>query len=74
MAQITAIAKAILSFRDVEPKLIILMTLAYTSSIMSGQKIKNKGVFKYVDRVKEKPITQCRHSSFYIGIHGYDWV
>jgi Transposase DDE domain len=54
--------------------LIILITLAYTSSIMSGEKIKNKGVVKYVSRVKEKRRTQRRHSSFYIGIHGYDWT
>ena len=54
--------------------LIILITLAYTSSIMSGEKIKNKGVVKYVGRVKEKRRTQRRHSSLYIGIHGYAWV
>lgn len=54
--------------------LILLMTLAYTSSIISGEKIKNKGVVKYVGRVKEKRRTQRRHSSFYIGIHGYAWV
>jgi hypothetical protein len=51
--------------------LILLMTLAYTSSIMSGEKIKNKGMVKYVGRVKERRRTQRRHSSFYIGIHGY---
>ena len=54
--------------------LIILITLAYTSSIILGEKIKNKGVVKYVGRVKEKHRTQRRHSSFYIGIHGYAWV
>lgn len=54
--------------------LIILITLAYTSSIMSGEQIKNKGVVKYVGRVKEKRRTQRRHSSFYIGLHGYSWV
>ena len=46
---------------------IILITLAYTSSIMSGEKIKKKGVVKYVCRVKEKGRTQRRHSTFYIG-------
>ena len=54
--------------------LIILITLAYTSSIMSGEKIKNKGLVKYVGRVKEKRRAQRRHSSFYIGLHGYAWV
>lgn len=54
--------------------LIILITLAYTSSIMSGAKIKKKGVVKYVGRVKENRRTQRRHSSFYLGLHGYAWV
>lgn len=54
--------------------LIILITFAYTSSIISGEKIKDKKVVKYACRVKEKYRIQRRHSSFYIGIHGYDWV
>jgi hypothetical protein len=54
--------------------LIILLSLAYTSAIMSGEKIKTKGVVKYVGRVKEKHRTQRRHSSFYLGIHGYAWL
>ncbi|MBD2181212.1 hypothetical protein H6S82_29620 [Planktothrix sp. FACHB-1355] len=54
--------------------LIILITLAYTSSIMSGEKIKKKGVVKYVGRVKEKRRMQRHHSSFYIGLHGYVWA
>lgn len=54
--------------------LIILITLAYTSAIMSGEKIKKKGVVKYVGRVKEKRRAQRRHSSFYIGLHAYTWV
>jgi hypothetical protein len=54
--------------------LIILITLAYTSSIMSGEKIKDKKVVKYACRVKEKSRIQRRHSSFYIGVHGYDWI
>jgi len=51
--------------------LIILITLAYNSALISGEKIKSKGVVKYVCRVKEKKRIQRRHSNFYIGIHGY---
>ena len=54
--------------------LIILITLAYNSALVSGEKIKSKGVVKYVGRVKETKRIQRRHSSFYIGIHGYAWV
>lgn len=54
--------------------LILLITLAYSSATMSGQEIKQKGVANYVGRVKEPNRTQQRHSSFYIGLHGRDWV
>jgi hypothetical protein len=54
--------------------LIILITLAYNSALISGEKIKSKGVVKYVCRVKEKKRIQRRHSNFYIGIHGYAWL
>ncbi|MFB2835362.1 IS4 family transposase [Floridanema evergladense] len=54
--------------------LIILITLAYSSAIMSGEKIKNKGVAKYVGRVREPGRKHRRHSNFYIGIHGYEWT
>lgn len=54
--------------------LIILITFAYTSSIMSGEKMKNKKVVKYACRVKEKLRIYRRHSSFHIGIHGYAWI
>lgn len=53
---------------------LVLITLAYSSAIMSGEKITNKGVVKYVGRVKEKGRKHRRHSSFYIGIHGYAWT
>lgn len=32
------------------------------------------GVQKYVGRVKEYGRTQRRHSSFYIGLYGQNWV
>ncbi|HBW87682.1 MAG TPA: hypothetical protein DEG17_02005 [Cyanobacteria bacterium UBA11149] len=54
--------------------LIIIITFAYTSAIMSGEKIEDKKVVKYTSRVKEKQRIYRRHSSFYIGIHGYAWI
>lgn len=41
---------------------------------MSGEKITNKGVAKYVGRVREPGRKHRRHSNFYIGIHGYEWT
>ncbi|PLZ96374.1 IS4 family transposase [Fischerella thermalis CCMEE 5268] len=54
--------------------LILLIAIAYTSATINGQKIKRKGVQKYVGRVKERSRIQRRHSSFYIGLYGESWV
>ena len=54
--------------------LILIIAIAYTSATFKGQKIKRKGVQKYVGRVKESGRVQRRHSSFYIGLYGQTWV
>jgi hypothetical protein len=54
--------------------LILLISIAYTSATISGQEIKRKGIQNYVGRVKEVGRTQRRHSSFYIGLYGQNWV
>ena len=52
---------------------IILITLAYFISILSGQFIKQKGVANYVTRPTEPKRSYRRHSSFSIGLHGQNW-
>ena len=54
--------------------LILLIAIAYTSATIHGQQIKRKGVQKYVGRVKETGRIERRHSSFYIGLYGENWV
>jgi hypothetical protein len=54
--------------------LILLITLAYSQATFSGKIIKNKGLAKYVGRVKKNKRVPRRHSNFYIGLHGKDWV
>ena len=54
--------------------LVLLITIAYTSATIQGQEIKRKGIQKYVARVKEYSRLERRHSSFYIGLYGYNWV
>lgn len=54
--------------------LILIITIAYTSATFKGQRIKSKGVQKYVGRIKEYGRIQRRHSSFYIGLYGQTWV
>lgn len=54
--------------------LILLIAFAYSSATFKGQKIKRKGVQKYIGRVKEYGRLTRRHSSFYVGLYGQDWV
>lgn len=54
--------------------LIILIAIAYTSATIAGQEIKRKGIQKYVGRVKEYERIERRHSSFYIGLYGNNWL
>ncbi|MBC1222985.1 hypothetical protein GNF10_15390 [Nostoc sp. UCD121] len=54
--------------------LILLISLAYTSATISGQKIKRMTVQKYVDRIIKSGRTVRCHSSFYIGLYGSNSV
>ncbi|NER21651.1 MAG: IS4 family transposase [Symploca sp. SIO1C2] len=54
--------------------LLLLITLAYSSALLTGEKIQQKRKIKYVSRIKEKKRYVKRHSYFYIGLHGKDWV
>lgn len=54
--------------------LILIIAIAYSSATFRGQEIKNRGVQKYVGRVKEYGRVIRRHSSFYIGLYGQTWA
>jgi hypothetical protein len=54
--------------------LLILMSIAYTVSTFTGQKIKSIKMQNYIGRVKESKRTFLRHSNFYIGLYGYSWL
>lgn len=54
--------------------LVLLIAIAYTGATIQGQQIKRKGIQKYVARTKEYNRLERRHSSFYIGLYGYNWV
>ena len=55
-------------------RLILLIAIAYSSVIISGQKLKLKGMQKYVGRMTEWGRKVRRHSSFWVGLYGYCWV
>jgi hypothetical protein len=54
--------------------LILLITLAYSSVTLAGKVIKDKGIAKYVGRLKEKNRSTRRHSNFYLGLNSKDWL
>ncbi|MGF1676147.1 MAG: IS4 family transposase [Rivularia sp. (in: cyanobacteria)] len=54
--------------------LVLLIAIAYTGATIQGQEIKRKGVQNYVARVKEYNRLERRHSSFYVGLYGFNWV
>ena len=55
-------------------RLILLIAIAYSSAIIIGQKLKLKGIQKYVGRMTEWGRKVRRHSSFWVGLYGYCWV
>jgi hypothetical protein len=54
--------------------LILLIALAYSCAILQGDKIKKMGIQKYVGLLTESRRTVSRHSSFWIGLYGQNWV
>lgn len=54
--------------------IILLIAFAYMNATIQGQEIKRLGIQKYVGRVKEYGRIERRHSSFYIGLYGHNWV
>lgn len=55
-------------------KLLIIVSIAYTSAIFQGQVIKKMGIQKYVARPETREGGQRRHSSFYVGQHLHHWL
>ncbi|AFZ38321.1 transposase IS4 family protein (plasmid) [Stanieria cyanosphaera PCC 7437] len=54
--------------------LILLIALAYTTSVLKGKSIKNSGHQKYIARLTEARRTSRRHSNFWLGIYGELWI
>jgi hypothetical protein len=54
--------------------LILLIAIAYTSTIKKGKKIAFMGIQQYVCRLKETFRKDKRHSNFWVGLYGGLWV
>ncbi len=55
-------------------KLLIVVSIAYTSAMLEGQEIKQMGLQKYVARPETTGTGQRRHSAFYLGHHLDNWL
>lgn len=54
--------------------LILLIALAMTSAWLQGKRTKLQGQQKYVCRIQEPGRTRRRHSNFWIGLYGENWL
>ena len=54
--------------------LMILIALAMTSAWLQGKRTKLQGQEKYVCRPQETGRTRRRHSNFWIGLYGENWL
>lgn len=55
-------------------RLIFLIALAMTSAWLQGQKIKLQRQQSYVCRSQEQGKADKRHSNFWIGLYGFNWI
>ena len=55
-------------------RLILLIALAMTAAWLQGQKTQSQRLQPYICRSQEKGRTTKRHSNFWIGLYGYNWL
>ena len=55
-------------------KMILLMTLAYSSAVFQGTKIQKMQMQKYIFRPKDPRKRYQRRSTFGVGLDGEKWV
>ncbi|MEM9213282.1 MAG: IS4 family transposase [Cyanobacteria bacterium P01_F01_bin.150] len=55
-------------------KLLIVISIAYTSAMLQDKALKRMGIQKYIARPETSSRLERRHSAFYIGQHQYHWL
>ncbi|MDZ8109354.1 MAG: hypothetical protein RM338_27515 [Nostoc sp. DedQUE12a] len=55
-------------------RIILLIALAMTSAWLYGQRTKFQSRESYICRQEEKNRNQKRHSNFWIGLYGQNWI
>jgi hypothetical protein len=55
-------------------RLVLLIALAMTSAWLQGEKTRTLGKYPYICRSKETGRTRRRHSNFWVGLYGQNWL
>jgi hypothetical protein len=55
-------------------RLVLLIALAMSIAWLHGQHISTRGQSSYICRPKETRRTRRRHSNFWIGLYGHNWI
>jgi hypothetical protein len=55
-------------------RLVLLIALAMTSAWLQGEKTSTLGNSPYICRPKEAARTRRRHSNFWLGLYGHNWI
>ena len=55
-------------------RLVMLIAMAYVGAVLQGKKFKQAGQQKYINRLKEIGRSEQRHSNFWVGIYGWNWI
>ncbi|HEY9852937.1 MAG TPA: IS4 family transposase [Leptolyngbyaceae cyanobacterium] len=55
-------------------RLILLIAIAMTTAWLQGEKISILGKSTYICRPKEAGRTKRRHSNFWVGLYGHNWI
>jgi len=55
-------------------RLVLLIALAMSAAWLQGQHTSSLGKYSYICRQKETHRTRRRHSNFWIGLYGYNWI
>ena len=55
-------------------RLIFLIALAMSAAWLQGQHTSTRGTSSYICRPKETRRTRRRHSHFWLGLYGHNWI
>ena len=55
-------------------RLVLLIAIAMTTAWLQGEKISTFGKSPYICRPKEAGRTKRRHSNFWVGLYGHNWI